>query len=310
MNNISNNNKIKRISNANGIYTPNQLDLTSYMHRFGYMNPYTLVTTPKEYVFFTKPDLHLFDSSMGLNKEIANDPFFIECLSKNYDSLRSLQKSYSDTPPGPFINLIYNHIKSNLDVPAITSEDSESAANIYGTSITYMRSSEKSDEKHDFSLEFDDNDNLELYMLFKIWDEYERRKDLGLISPPNSSYIENKILHDQVSAYKFIVGDDAESIIYYAKFTGVFPKSVPREVFSGMAKDADLAYSVNFHCEFVSDMNPLILVEFNNLVNSYKNSFKKDIDVYDKELDCINGQFVHVPYVYINNSGRHLLRWR
>ena len=310
---ITDNNKIKRLLHANKLYDPATLDnsLETKFTRYGYLNPYSRCNQCYEYIFFTKPDLHLFDSDKVLNKELANDPFFRDCLQRHYNRMRVLQSSYSDTTPGPFISLLSSCVTSTLDVPGITMQESQGSANIYGTSPSYLRSSERSDENHEFSLEFCDNDDLRLYMLFKIWDEYERRKDLGLVSPPNVKYIENKILHDQISAYKIVVGDDRSTLIFYAKLWGVYPKSIPRDVFSSIAKGDGLNYSISFHADFVEDMTPLVISDFNNIVKSYKDTFNKDIPFYDEEIGAPNGEWCHVPYIAREpNTNYYQLRWR
>jgi hypothetical protein len=172
-----------------------------------------------------------------------------------------------------FIPLLTNMVAGSLDMPSKSAETVETGSNIYGTTIQYRKSSYKSDEGYDFSLEFYDTRWLDVYHLFRMWDEYCSLKDIGILGPPgkkdNNGWRKYKRLHDQIAIYKFIVdADDMSTILYYAKFTGCFPKSVPREAFSEV-KEGIISYSVEWHAQFVEDMNPVILYEFNTLCDKY-----------------------------------------
>lgn len=299
---------------AAGLYYHNEIEKYTKFSRFGCVDPWNPVLNTREYLFFTKPDLHLFNDSTGsqINYQIKNAPFFTDAFSRYIDVFKSLQISLQSSTT-PFITLLSHHVNSNLELPSIVAEVSETSATVYGTSLQYQVPSITSDQDFDFSLEFKDNTELECYMLFKIWHEYRNNKDR--ISPPNSLYyVLNKILHDQISVYKFIVADDAKTIIYYAKLYGVFPKSVPRDSFGNLDAAGGLSYSVNFHAQFVDDMNPMILVDFNNLVDKYFKS-NAEIPIYDSDHSCINGQWCNSAYVKFvqpqrSKIGHYELVWR
>ena len=265
---------------ANGIYNRKDIEWYTKFRRFGGIDPYNAPLGTKEYLFFTKPDLHLVQHGTSiLNPELANQPYFIE-LYKQYPEIISQLQQGSDMGfnTGPFMTILSNSVKNTLELQPITSEVIETAANIYGTAYNYRSWGYSSDEKIEFSLEFEDTKYLEVYNLIKAYEEYERLKHLGLVTPPNrdstptvngkcfSYYIRNKILHDQFSIYKFIVDADGETIIYYAKLWGVFFKNVPREAFSDMKTEGGLTYAVEFEAAFVDDMNPTILGDFYKLV--------------------------------------------
>lgn len=300
--------------NSTGYYTRGQIELYTKFSRFGYYNPYTNLGTTREYIFFTKPDLHLFNqgSTSSLNEEISADPFFIDAITRYKDVMKQLQISNNENR-SPFINLLSNRVTSKLDLPTISSVDSEGASNIYGDDIPYRWSSEQSDNNHEFSLDFEDSKYLEVYMFFKIYDEYQRKKSKGIISPPDKNYIFNKILHDQFSAYKIIVGEDGETIIFFAKLWGVYPKKVPREAFSDLSDDDKLKFSVDFNATFVEDSNPTILSEFNILCNRY--SSRTRLPIYNTNKNMIDGTWASMPYIEydsknIDNKPVYKLKWR
>ena len=83
---------LARFIRANGIYQRNDFDDFNTFYLFPRMDPYKMLGTTREYVFFTKPDLHIFRTTADaankdgsiLNPEIANDPFFRMMVSRGY----------------------------------------------------------------------------------------------------------------------------------------------------------------------------------------------------------------------------------
>lgn len=299
---------------ASSYYTRSQIELYTKFSRFGYYNPYTPLVRTREYIFFTKPDLHLFNqgNTTELNSEIASEPFFIDALDRYKEVMKQLQISNKENKI-PFIPLLSNTVRSRLELPGISSMEVEGPSNIYGDDIPYRWSSEQSDNNHEFSLEFEDSKYLEVYMFFKIYDEYQRKKSRGAITPPDRNYIYNKILHDQFSAYKIIVGEDGETIIFYAKLWGVYPKKVPREAFSDLADEEKLKFSVDFNATFVEDMNPVILSEFNILTN--KDAGGTVLPIYNTSKKMIDGSWASLPYIIkdsknLDNKIVYKLKWR
>ena len=297
-----------------GYYTRSQIELYNKFSRFGYYNQYTTLVNTREYIFFTKPDLHLFESgnTTKLNTEIASDPFFVDMLERYNDVMKQLQISNKENR-SPFINLLCNTVRSKLDMPTISSTDVEGPSNIYGDDIPYRWTSDQSDNNHEFSLDFEDSKYLEVYMFFKIYDEYQRKKSKGIISPPDKNYIFNKILHDQFSAYKIIVGEDGETIIFFAKLWGVYPKKVPREAFSDLSDGEKLKFSVDFNATFIEDSNPTILSEFNILCRRYNSG--STLPIYNTQKKMIDGDWASMPYIITstnNAEGRKVykLKWR
>lgn len=319
------------VLHANNIYNRSEIEWYTKFNRFGVLDPYNSPTGTKEYLFFTKPDLHLVSANSDkLNSQLANVEYFQELYERYPGVISQLQLSHGLTheDDSPFMVILSNAVKNTLEVPAISATTIENPANIYGTTYDYRGWGFLSDEKIEFSLEFEDTKYLEIYNLLKAYEEYERLKHIGAVSPPNidikgdssgpvyNYYIKNKVLHDQFSIYKFIVEDDKETIIYYAKFWGVFFKNVPRDAFSDM-KDGALTYAVDFQAAFMDDLNPYILSDFNSVVNSrYINFFDnksdyKEMPIYDVNKRMIDGRWARFPYVVkvSNTTSRGAKMW-
>lgn len=307
-----------KLIKANGIHNSSKSGFYNKFARFSYLDPYNLLTTTKEYIFITKPDLHIFDDKTGtvLSDELKNIPIWKDAFDRYRDVLKQLQYSVNDEYD-PFVNILSNSVASNLDLPGISANEVETNENIYGTHMMYRRSSLTTDEHHDFSLEFQDTKYLEVYQWFKLYDEYCKLKDLGMVTPVSDTYTINRILYDQMAIYKFVVGEDGESLIYWAKIWGVYPKSVPRDSISDLeSMNSGIKFSVNFHGIFVDDLDPTILSEFDQLVlkNNTVPSGTDILPLYDSEIHRISGEWASMPFVVTDNmtttSLKYKLKWR
>ena len=289
---------------ANSIYNRADIQWYSKFNRFGALDPFNAISGSREYLFFTKPDLHLVEPDTStINPELKNQPYFDDLVKRYPSVIGQLQQSSYKGKNSPFMTILSNAVKNTLELPAVTSTTIDNPATIYGTAYNYRGWGYSSDEKIEFSLEFEDSKYLEIYNLIKAYEEYERLKHIGMVTPPNidggfNYYIKNKVLHDQFSVYKFIVEDDGETIIYFAKLWGVFFKNVPRDAFSDMKVDGGLRYAVDFEAAFIEDMNPTILTDFNQLVNKYVNiNNTSDLPIYNKNKKMIDGRWATTPII-------------
>lgn len=290
---------IAKLIRAHGIYDKHEMNWYSKFNRFGVIDPFNALTTTKEYIFFTKPDLNLLTSSGDLNPDLKNVSFFVDAYDRYKPLLEHLQYSYSKNS-GPFLTLLSNSVTSGLELPGVSANTIETATNIYGAHQTYRGGSRSSDRNHEFSLEFEDTKYLEIYMLFKIYDEYENLKALGKVSPTKEQ-IFNRVLHDQMTAYKIVVGEDGMTILFYARITGVIPLGANRDAFSDMNNSDGQKLSISFYGNIVKDMDPIVLSTFNRIVSS-RISGRKDLSLYDVASKHVEGSWSSCPYIAYNGN--------
>lgn len=273
---------------SNLIYNRRELQWYGKFNRFGALDPYNNLSQTKEYLFFTKPDCHIFTpGQVSLQPALANDPFFIDAANRYPHVIQQLQSSAGFTGNGyitknPFMALLSNSVKNTIDFQALNASTMDGPVNMYGSSISYRKDAWAGDENVEFSLEFEDSRFLEVYMLTRIYEEYERYNSVGLIYPPNidgapetgtarhnfNYYIRNKALHDVFGIYRIIVGEDYETIIYYAYICGATITNVPRDAFNDMKNGEGLTFSVDFKAYCILDMDPRILTNFNTIIMS------------------------------------------
>lgn len=273
---------------SNLIYDRKELCWYEKFNRFGALDPYNNLSFAKEYIFFTKPDCHIFTpNTTTLQPALANDQFFKDAADRYPHVIQQLQKSAgsldgenTDIVKNPFMVLLSNSVKNTIDFQALSATEMDNSVNMWGSTIPYRKDAWLGDENIDFSLEFEDSRYLEVYMLLLLYEKYERYKTAGLIYPPNvtgateygaahhnfNSYIANKELHDTFGIYRFIVSEDYETIIYYAYICGSYFNSVPRDAFNDLKNGDGLKFSADFKAYCVLDMDPRILYNFNRLV--------------------------------------------
>ena len=271
-------------------FTRTELNPFNKRFRYGYLDPYRTVSTAREYLFFTKPDLNIYDHDKNesvLTEYLRTQTFWTELSKAHPDVIRMLELSLDRSDP--FNNLLGNTVMNNLEIPSIEAEMIDTPSNMYGVSYTYRGSSESSDNNPTFSLEFRDTKYLPVYNFFRAYEDYETIKHHGHI-PPGNYYIKNHVLNDQYAIYKFVVAEDGETILYYGKFYGVKSKSLPRDVFSNTDFSNGLSYSIDFGAAFYEDMKPYLLAEFNNLyARKWRNSLYL-YDVYNPYLDAADNR--------------------
>lgn len=315
-------NSYKSILHSHNIFDRNEIDLFNKTYRFGLFNPYGAVTTTKEFLFFTKPDLNIIkrDDTTGvlvgqniLTDYLSNLPYWKDLIKNKKRIIKLLQLSAD--PTDNFNHLLQNQVISNLEVRSLSAQTVETPTNMYGVGFSYRGSSEASDDNIDFSLEFKDGKWLDVYHYFKTYEEYETLKHHGSIRPWKY-YIENKIIHDQFSIYKFLVDEDMETILYWGKYYGVMPMSLPRDVFSNANFDSGISYSVDFKAAFFEDMKPEIIGDFNAISKEYYDSLPYEIDIYNNIFGRTDNRPAKAAYIekvkstYSPNGYVYKLKWK
>ena len=346
------NSLLRKQMRSNGIFQPSDMRYWDKFYRFKRIDPHFWIDGGQEYLFFTRPELHIMNTnglyktdyydttitghqiSSNVNKvqQVINDvsqaisnfigdrtksntstvaapggtaviPYFQHLYNTNYKNTVLKWLNDDNSAKSPFLNILSNRKTSNMDIPDIVTQEIETAQNMYGTRIFYPTSSMKSDEDTEFNIEFEDTQHLEIYHLFKAWDMYRQAKYLGIVAP-DVKFIKNKILHDQISIYKFIVDTDGETLLYWAKATGVYPKTISRSAFSEIQEKGQVKITVNFKLSgWFEDMELNIITEFNRLVAHYMMGTKspqfstKEVPIYNTDILGIDNDNVDFFYI-------------
>ena len=162
--------------------------------------------------------------------------------------------------------------------------------------------------------------------MVKCYDEYTRLLKAGFIdfasqNTKNASYdkmnanydintykynyITNHIDPSQFSVYKFIVGADGETLLYWIKATGVVFTNVPRDEFGDPPSDG-FKLPLAFHANFISDdMDPVVLGEFNTITLG-----STDPEYFLPVVDStgINNEPAKYPVIHITSNDKRTYR--
>lgn len=264
------------------------------------------------YVFFTRPDLNILDSDSGnILSQASYDPLYRHAYQSSPIVLQSLvgSKIMSNTD---FLPLLSNSIKSfGIDDDYIDS--SEFAGTRTGFKIPYGKNDIASRSGGQFSISYDDNRHLSVYNLHKIWIDYISKVYRGEFIP-RKEYILEKRLDYAVSCYYFLTSEDGSTLIYWAKYTGVFPLNTGGNMASWVANNASQSVdlSINYKYAFRQSYDPYSLIEFNinaglpNGSTTYYKNFIKEDRTYGPLLT--NTAFIH-PEMNKDGILTHKLRF-
>jgi len=232
------------------------------------------------YIFITKPDLNLTKNlksesytvderqtniSMSKDSALYNtlQSGFMEYIARNYpDVIDSL--TCNNSGKQSFIPLLFNHFKS------FSLEDQSTSEGNYnetwrGYSQKLPTTAAPSFNGGNFSITYDETNPPLVTFLHKVWFDYMEGVKFNQMMPSLNS-INRREIDYSASLYYFLLAPDGETIVFWGKYTGIFPQNVPYSSFSGGDISArnliqvSISYVYN-HKEF---LEPSILVDFND----------------------------------------------
>lgn len=293
------------------LYSASELEknISDKFYRFGYYDPSNGWCPTREYFFISKPDLHLMDGTQLYSK--IDNPYFRELLDKYPEIICELQKSYQGDygHNSPFISILTNKARTNLDLPGFDIESMDTGLTAYNDNVMYMQSSLIQDDHHEFTIEFEEDVYVRVFRLIQAWDEYEKLKLQGGIYPPNRDYILKKILHDQSVAYKIVVDQNGENILFAAMAQGVYPLKVPADAFSDCSNGIE-TLSIPFHANWITVNKPQVLMNFKNTIKGF--DYGEKVKIFDEVNWHTNIEPARCPDIEFN-TGYHAfnkLIWR
>jgi len=256
------------------------------------------------FVFFTRPMLNL---------EEENDyDTFISVLrhtdagKKIISSLDSMN-TQGDLIKSPFIPLLTNTAK-NFETKAVVIDTMELGDNFLGDNLVTPTSTIESTKNDTFSINYVESKDMSVIFLHKVWVEYMHLIRRGLIAPRDD--LRKKRQLDFVSScFYFSLAEDGETIKYWAKYTGLFPKNIPYDIFSydlgeSGIKDVGIDYVYNFK----EDLRLEIFADFNSLVEKSITPLELNSATFSSPTDTIYNTWTKTPYIQGTN-GKYKLKF-
>jgi len=236
-------------------------DLFTRFNRFKLAFPQHHLTKTFSYVFFTRPSLNLMAKG-ALHPQFENDSQMYHFWHSNPNVVRSLTDNLSASHS--FHPYLSNSALS-FDVPDEIIKTVEHGETFTGYKLVYGRHNIESNTAGQFTIQFIDDNEYSVYKTHKLWTEYISRVYRGTARPTKLN-IKNKILDYASSVYYFICAEDGETILFWAKYFGVFPLNTPASASSwgkGSTGAGSPSFGINYMYAMKEDFSPLTLSEFN-----------------------------------------------
>jgi len=312
--------QVKNLEKALNLYNKNIMEQTYRMTEIANINEYTDFTaSPATMIFITKPNCTNIIGKIG-NSFDEYDNQYLAFLPELRTTPRKLREELifgGNAITSPFIHLLNNSIDLQSISPVETSLNTrDGVENRYGVHQIYGGNVIQNMAGSDLGLTFRDVNhtnigNSLITQLMKAWLHYIEAVTFGSLSP-GKPYTVNagekgglfRAINYASSIYFFKLAPDGKTIIYWGKWTGVFPKSVSTgSVFSGGDRDV-IKIPVSFQTQFYEDLNIDILGEFNMLnaiaTGVNKGEFIITDKIKDKDNQKSNGYRLLTIDEYIN----------
>lgn len=231
------------------------------------------------HIFFTTPMLNLTLKNVNSDSFLTYMAYahkeWLDCLSYGGNDANK----YSTT--SPFMTLLYN-TATNFDTKDAVSRTKEVGETYYGFKETLPGPDVESIVGDELTINFLDLHGLPVLHILNSWFIYHNKIRRGQLSPSLDA-IRAPYIDYVSSVYYFLTDMDNSSLLYWAKYTGVAPISVPFSQFSSDYSSHDIIkYPVNFVYSFKEDMNPEILTDFNKVAKGYASSINYNANNNDK----------------------------
>ncbi len=284
------------VTTASGISDIKHQMLNKF-NRYKIAFPDIQLTKSFAHVFFTRPDLNIYNSGgsgyFTLTSAVSNDPVYYYLDKNNPDLLKSLTKKFSSKHD---LNPFLSNMARSFQLRDEELETDDTMESLTGHKIKYGMSNIKSKTANEFTIRYIDDNEYKVYKIHKAWIDYISKVYRGELAP-KSDYVKYRILDYACSVYYFLCAEDGETILFWSKYTGVFPLNIPSAAsswtYGDLLKmpDLDITYAYGWK----EDFNPVTLAEFN--MNSGKLSDKKYAVNYEPELTSTGKTFVNAPFV-------------
>ena len=287
------------------------------------------------YTFITRPRLCLTTSNLHASRFMqllnTNDPqriqFAIRCmLDSKYSNPSKPATSeifncpYFD-PRNPFLAILSNTLTNISGFPSQHITTFTTEGGFFSEAQRFAVGSDRNNAPFDLSLSFQDMEGGLVMSLFQFWLTYIDLVTVGeCLAYPDD--IVQKRLNYTVSIYRFIMDQTNHHIVKAAKCTGCFPVDRPGGAMFDISEtekfiEAAKRFTIQFTCNKYEEDDPIILYEFNTLVQRYCPEITR-IYVYNQnksfgytkapfELDY---NFVGIPFINISAEHRPILEFR
>jgi hypothetical protein len=277
-------------------------------NRFKLANYDDILSRGYMHIFFTRPDLNFYDSfySGTMTSQFQSDAFAQYVYRRNPEIIKQLIEYNGSNHE--FMMLLSNKATNfPLTDDGINAGTLGKSRNGYQVAYGRRRDSELGSS---LSITFKDTRNFDILYLHKLWLDYITYVFTGKWTPKDK-YINDKVLDYAVSAYVIVTAEDFETILFWSKYYGLFPISIPYSSISWAGGGTTVQapeLSVSYRYSWKEDLNPAALGELN--YNAFRGSIPSGSTpykpIFNTEKGVVDTTWVGAPFVEVVNwSGRN-----
>lgn len=276
-------------------------NLTNKYNRFKTPIPNIELRKAFSHVFFTRPACNILTNGSSLNDQCLNNLTFANAYNSSPDLVKELD--ISANKKDQFMKSLSNMAKSF----SLTAEEIETdtyGRTYTGYKISYGKNNIASKTAGSFQITYDDDRNLHVYRLHKLWVDYINNVYRGEFAPKKSN-IFDKILDYVCSVYYIMTAEDGETILFWSKYYGVYPSTIPSDQYSWtsgqLLRPNDI--SVTYQYSFKEDYNPYSLIEFNHNAKVDRNNLGANyVPIYDSKMGTVGTTWVGTPFIEMKRN--------
>lgn len=256
------------------------------------------------HVFFTRPSCNLLNSSRRILDEVKAEPEFLYAYNSCPELLQELTKyGISGQSNGNEFNMLLSNTTKGFALNDETLQTNTYGTTFSGYKISYGKDDVESRTASEFSTTFIDDKRIHTYRLHKLWVEYVAAVYRGRLVPNINDEL-NKILDYVCSVYYILTAEDGETILFWSKYFGVYPTTIPSSQYSwqhGETLSPD-EIQVTYAYSYKQDFDPVDLMAFNYNAKMTSGSYKYT-RTYDTDLLLSGPTWVGTPFVEFVDDG-------
>lgn len=273
--------------------------LTTHYNRFKLPNPNLPLQHGHAHVFFVRPDCNILTGGRELISDLQYNELFRYAYDHTPKMLGELVQASSYNSDNQFMMSLSNFASSfSLSDEYI---NTDTYGRTYtGYKVSYGKNNVESKTASTFDVVFNDDRYLHIYQIIRLWVEYINGVYRGMFSPTPEN-IFNKILDYTGAVYYIITAEDGETIIFWSKYYGVYPSTIPSSQYSWGEGNIIQApqLSVTFNYSFKEDFNPYAFAEFNYNSKITERARYVTLPTYDYLLGHSSDKFGRKPFVEV-----------
>lgn len=284
--------------------TPGDLVKENILHYNRFKLPFTTnaLTRTMSHVFFTRPDCNFFDGNTltttanvhpTISSVYMRNPFILTGLTHHTPNAIKQNGNF---------NLLLSNAAASFQLTDEYIDTGDSSETLDGHKIPYGKLNTKSKASGSFTVTFDDDRNLSVYQQLKTWVDYISAVYIGEVDPTYQSVI-NREIDYAANVYYILTAEDGCTILFWSKYYGVFPKTIPSSQYS-WNKGNSLSIpnlQVEFQYAFKEDYILSTIEEFNtDALYGYKDLVGDTVTfepIFDTNLGVVGNTWVWFPFI-------------